>query len=102
VLQLPILQLQLLSKGDLLAYAKEQLGGFYIHYHSVGYGTHLWFEDAQAASRAYVDDYDDAYDAYDDGDDYKIVIMINDDDENDDDFKSDNAIDDNKLNNNEA
>ena len=35
-------------------------------------------------------------------DDYKIVIMINDNDDNDDVFESDNAIDDNKLNYNEA
>jgi hypothetical protein len=29
------------------------LSGFYMHYHSVGYGTHLQLEDAQAALRAY-------------------------------------------------
>ena len=63
------------------------LGGFYMHYHSVGYGTHLQLEDAQAALklRVYVDD--------DDSDDYEIVIMINDDDDKDD-FESDNVIDD--------
>jgi hypothetical protein len=66
-----------------------------MHYHSVGYGTHLQSEDAQAALklRVYVDD--------DDSDDYEIVIMINDDDDNDD-FESDNVIDDYNLNNNEA
>ena len=58
-----------------------------MHYHSVGYRTHLQLEDAQAELklRAYVDD--------DDSDDYEIVIMINEDDDNDD-FESDNVIDD--------
>jgi hypothetical protein len=60
-----------------------------MHYHSVGCENHLQFEDAQEALRV-----------YDDNDDYKIVIMINDDDE--DDFENDNAIDDNNLNYNEA
>jgi hypothetical protein len=41
------------NKADLHAYVKEHLGGFYMHYHSVGYGTHLQLEDAQAALRAY-------------------------------------------------
>ena len=63
-----------------------------MHYHSVGYGTHLQLEDAQATLGAYIDD--------DDSDDYEIVIMINDDD--DDDFESDNVIDDYNLNYNEA
>jgi hypothetical protein len=40
-----------------------------MHYHSVGCENHLQFEDAQEALRV-----------YDDNDDYKIVIMINDDD----------------------
>ena len=67
-----------------------------MYYHSVGYGTHLQLEDAQAALklRVYVDD--------DDSDDYEIVIMINDDDDDHDDFESDNVIDDYNLNNNEA
>jgi hypothetical protein len=62
------------------------LSGFYMHYHSVGYGTHLQLEDAQAALklRVYVDDSDE----YDDDDN--------------DDFESNNAIDDNNLNYNEA
>jgi hypothetical protein len=60
-----------------------------MHYHSVGCENHLQFEDAQEALRV-----------YDDNDDYKIVIMINDDDE--DDFENDNAIDDNNLHYNEA
>ena len=67
-----------------------------MHYHSVGYGTHLQLDDAQAALklRAYAnvdDEYDD--DAYDD--DYEIVIIVNDDD--DDYFESNNAIDDNNM-----
>ena len=55
-----------------------------MHYHSVGYGTHLQLEDAQAALKlcVYVDDSDE----YDD----------------DDDSESNNAIDDNNLNYNEA
>jgi len=46
-----------------------------MHYHSVGCENHLQFEDAQEALRV-----------YDDNDDYKIVIMINDD--NEDDFET--------------
>jgi len=55
-----------------------------MYYHSVGYGTHIQLEDAQAALklRVYVDDSDE----YDD----------------DDDSESNNAIDDNNLNYNEA
>ena len=64
-----------------------------MHYHHVGYGTHLQLEDALAALRAYIVDDDD-------DDDYKIVINVDDDD--DDDFESDNAIDDDNLNYNEA
>ena len=66
-----------------------------MHYHNVGYGTHLQLEAAQAALKLcnYVDDTD--------SDDYEIVIMINDNDDNDD-FESDNVIDDYNLNNNEA
>jgi hypothetical protein len=60
-----------------------------MHYYSVGCENHLQFEDAQEALRD-----------YDDDDDFKIVIMINDD--NEDDFENDNAIDDNNLNYNEA
>jgi len=107
-LYLPQLLLLLLQQlWNLLNYQyfyyalSASLGGFYMHYHSVGYGTHLQLEDAQAALklRAYADvddEYDD--DAYDD--DYEIVIIVNDDD--DDDFESNNAIDDNDLNYNEA
>ena len=37
------------NKADLHAYVKEHLGGFYMHYHSVGYGTHLYLENAQSS-----------------------------------------------------
>jgi len=61
------------------------LGGFHMHYHSVGYGTHLLLEDAQAALklRVYADvDDSDEYDNDDDNDD-------DDDDDNDDDDDDD-------------
>lgn len=41
------------TKAGLQAYLKEVLGGFYMHYHSIGFGAHLQLEDAQAALKAY-------------------------------------------------
>jgi len=61
------------DKSDFHAYVKEHLGGFYMHYYRVGYGTHLQLEDALAALRAYIV-------VDDDDDDYKIVIKDVDDD----------------------
>ena len=41
------------TKAGLQVYLKEVLGGFYMHYHSIGFGAHLQLEDAQAALKAY-------------------------------------------------
>lgn len=41
------------SKAELQKHVMEMLGGFYMHYHSIGFGPSVQLEDAQAALRAY-------------------------------------------------
>ena len=41
------------TKAELQAHVMEMLGGFYMHYHSIGFGPNLQLEDAQAALKAY-------------------------------------------------
>ena len=41
------------TKAELKAHVLEMLGGFYMHYHSIGFGPNVQLEDAQAALKAY-------------------------------------------------
>lgn len=41
------------TKAELKAHVLEMLGGFYMHYHSIGFGPSVQLEDAQAALKAY-------------------------------------------------
>ena len=41
------------SKAELQKHILDTLGGFYMHYHSIGFGATVQLEDAQAALRAY-------------------------------------------------
>lgn len=41
------------NKAELKAHVLEMMGGFYMHYHAIGFGPSVQLEDAQAALRAY-------------------------------------------------
>jgi hypothetical protein len=41
------------TKAELKAHVMEMLGGFYMHYHAIGFGPNVQLEDAQAALKAY-------------------------------------------------
>lgn len=41
------------TKAELKTHVLESLGGFYMHYHSIGFGPNVQLEDAQAALKAY-------------------------------------------------